>query len=155
MIVRRILAEDIDAVMAGAFRMHAEGIHQHMDFAPDKVRGVLELAVNSQTWACFVAREGETHFTMGPLLGAILGYCMEATFSRELIAGEVGVYVLPEKRGGFAAKRLIEAFEAWAIERGAREITLGVTVGINDVADRLYPALGFRRMGGLYMKTVP
>jgi RimJ/RimL family protein N-acetyltransferase len=58
----------------------------------------------------------------------------------------LAMWVSPEARGRRAATSLCDACAAWAIERGAQELTLTVVVG-NDAAQRAYEAAGFAVRG--------
>jgi GNAT superfamily N-acetyltransferase len=62
-------------------------------------------------------------------------------------ACELAVYVTPEHRGR-TGMRLIKAFEAWAWDRGADEITLGISTEVDpERTAALYARLGYRRSG--------
>jgi GNAT superfamily N-acetyltransferase len=52
------------------------------------------------------------------------------------------MYIAPETRGRGVGQQLLAAFEAWALDRGAREIRLGV-VASNDLGRRFWDAAGF------------
>lgn len=83
----------------------------------------------------------------GPI-GMLLGFVSEHFFGRSITASELVVYIAPHARGGSAAVKLVRAFEAWAVERGASEIIMGVSTEVH--ADRtadFYQRLGFERSG--------
>lgn len=83
--------------------------------------------------------------------GFMLGIASPSFYSDDVVATEICLYVMPEKRGGMQAARLIKAFVSWADEQRASEIVAGVSVGINDpVADGLYMRLGFAKRGKVY-----
>jgi ribosomal protein S18 acetylase RimI-like enzyme len=58
------------------------------------------------------------------------------------------MWVAPDFRGLGAGRRLLDTVVAWARERDAREVLLGVTSG-DTPATRLYARAGFVRFGGL------
>jgi aminoglycoside 6'-N-acetyltransferase I len=53
-----------------------------------------------------------------------------------------GIYVRPEERGRGVATALLRAAEAWALERGCREIASDARLD-NDVARALHARLGY------------
>jgi len=50
---------------------------------------------------------------------------------------------------------LIRAFEQWAYDRGARELSMGTSTEVcTEGTGRLYEHMGMRCVGGLYKKTL-
>jgi GNAT superfamily N-acetyltransferase len=81
-------------------------------------------------------------------IGMLLGLVSEQFFSADRLAQELVVYMLPEHRGGRDVVRMIQAFEAWAVSRGAREIALGVSTEVEtERTAALYRRLGFHNSG--------
>ncbi|HEY4117563.1 MAG TPA: GNAT family N-acetyltransferase [Byssovorax sp.] len=142
-------AADVHAVVALARRMHAEGAYAFLPFDATKVAAsVVASAALADRYAAIAVRGG---VIVGFLGGALTTY----PFCNERLAHDVGFYVAPEARASSAAVRLIQAFRAWAVEQGAREVSLGVSSGVEvDRIERLYTRLGFRRMGGVYRERL-
>ena len=89
----------------------------------------------------------------GEIVGMLMGYVTEQFFSHVRSASELVVYVTPECRGGRAAVRMIQAFEMWAFERGAKEIQLGVSTEVD--AERtvgFYQRMGYAASGHTLVK---
>jgi ribosomal protein S18 acetylase RimI-like enzyme len=84
----------------------------------------------------------------GALLAEADGRLVAATlFEQEDDALYIGrLAVLPEARRNGLARRLVEAVEAIARERGIRRLTLGVRLALDDNI-RLFTRLGFRETG--------
>ena len=77
----------------------------------------------------------------------------------EIIASCMAFYVLPEFRkgllGGRIAAKLLDAYRRWAANRGAVEIQIHVTSGIEiSRTDRFLRHAGFRQVGGNYSTEV-
>lgn len=81
-----------------------------------------------------------------------------ATMSRYVFAKEVYVihdvfFVRKDKRGTGTAFRLVQAFEDWARKIGAKRGILGIHTGLNiEITSRFYEKLGYRHIGGSFIK---
>jgi predicted GNAT superfamily acetyltransferase len=65
------------------------------------------------------------------------------------------VYVTPTRRGGIAARMLIDAFERWARDKGAARVLLGITTGVRtDATETFYNKLGYNTVGVLTIKEM-
>jgi len=107
-----------------------------------------EIITSGSAYCGFVALENAR------IIGFFIGYCIEAFFSSQRIASDLALYVPQDERGGRAAIALIRRFEAWAKERGAQKITLGISTGITvDRTEQLYNRLGFETTGRLCQKS--
>lgn len=79
------------------------------------------------------------------IVGFIAGVVVEQFLSLDLFACDIGVFVLPEFRGGSCFVRLVKTFENWAKEKGAQEIQLGVSTGVHpEQTVRMYERLGYK-----------
>ena len=73
----------------------------------------------------------------------------------ELFAQDLGLWVLPKKRGTWAAKKLLDTFEYWAKKRGCKEIMLSITSNINqDRTSQFYEKLGYTNLGAVCRKHI-
>lgn len=139
----------VDAVRLGEAMWSESGTHSSM---PRDVDKMIEFAyaMRSDPQSFFnVALHADT--VTGFLIGSIAPY----GFSHETFAYDRLVYVTPNKRGTYAARMLIRAFEHWAKHKRARHVMMGTTTGINtDAVERLYNKLGFRTVGKLTMKEM-
>lgn len=145
--IRPALREELPAIIALGRLMHAESWQRFEPYAPDRLHGTLTDILNHGfLWV---------HEIGGEIDGAMAGFVAECWYADVKIAGELGIYVRPSANGGIAAMRLIKQFIAWATERGAAEITLGITTGINIAeTGRIYERLGFEHVGGNYKMRV-
>ena len=130
--------EQFSIVEALAREMHAEGSFKNNSWNPAK----LEAALASPNVFCALVKDQFGHY------GGIIGMACEQFFGNDVIACDLGLFILPRKRGGSAAPRLIQAFEHWAKDRGAKEVHLGQTTGVEvDRTRRLYEAMGYEVVG--------
>jgi GNAT superfamily N-acetyltransferase len=126
-------------VEALARAMRDEGSFKSNSWNPTKLEAMLE----SPDVFCALIKDDQHQY-----YGGIIGMVSEQFFGNDIIACDLGLFILPSKRGTSAAPRLIQAFEHWAKERGATEIHLGQTTGVEvDRTRRLYEAMGYEVVG--------
>jgi GNAT superfamily N-acetyltransferase len=143
--VRNATLDDIPVMLQLAELMHAESQLAPLTFCAEKV----EIAMRSMIADGFAM----VHEKDGEIDGGMLGYIGEPWYSRVPVAGETGLFVRPDKRGGLAAWYLLSEFVAWAMNRGAKEITLAISTGVRvEETGRLYQRLGFKRVGGVFIR---
>lgn len=147
--VRLATAEDLRAVIGLSERAHGEAPHYRRSrFVREKIEQLGEGAVGGNPGlVLLVAERG------GEIVGYLFGVVSEHYFSDALYAASISLYVAPEARGGRAAFRLLQRFEAEARARGAGQIQLGASVdAFAPAALRLYRALGYTVVGTLVVK---
>lgn len=138
--IRPATRDDIPALIELGRAMHAESprFSRH-PYSPAKTAGTIDFLLANG--AVFVAVKG------GQAVGMMGGMVAPGWFTDEATAIELAVYVAPEHRGR-TGMRLIRAFEAWAFEHGAVEVTLGITTEVDtERTAALYEHLGYRRAG--------
>jgi len=92
----------------------------------------------------------------GNIVGAMMGGMAPYLFSTKgRYACEHALYVNKEKRGTSAAYQLVQRFERWAIDNGAKELNMGVSTGITpERAHGFYTKMGYNHVGGVYKKLL-
>lgn len=148
--IRGARLNDIPAFVELARAMHASSVYRDFVFSEQHLAGYLAMALDAPSRYCILVAEHDHR-----LVGFLAGYLESFVFGPETIAYDTAFYVAPEHRGTTTAKRLIAAFRAWAIDRGAREIGLGISTGIDD--DRVggfYERLGWSRSGVIYKQRL-
>ncbi|WP_312252724.1 GNAT family N-acetyltransferase [Stenotrophomonas sp.] len=132
------------ALLLVSEQMHAESEYRQYPFAIDKMARLFGALIDGQGCVLVAERAGQ-------IVGVMAGYCEESWFTPAKVAGEYGLYVVPEARGSRHAVGLVNAFREWALEQGADLIQIGITTGITTerTAD-LYERLGFRRCGIIF-----
>jgi N-acetylglutamate synthase-like GNAT family acetyltransferase len=104
------------------------------------------IVTNSKSHCFFVADD-----KVGKPYGGLIGCIEHHIFSDEPVANVIHYDVLPDKRMGGAALRLLTAFKRWAENRGAVEVCCGVNSGVHlNRTDRFLRRLGFQLTGGNY-----
>ncbi|HVV59676.1 MAG TPA: GNAT family N-acetyltransferase [Gaiellaceae bacterium] len=102
----------------------------------------------------------QDHFAaMAEIGGELVGYLGGALgtypFCDEILAHDLGFYVAPEHRRSSAAARLARAFVAWARHKGAREVQLAVSSGVDvERIGAFYERLGLNKVGGIYRASL-
>lgn len=87
--------------------------------------------------------------------GFLVGSLADYGFTDARYAYDRMVYVAQHRRGGIAARMLIEAFERWALDRGAVHVLLGITTGVHtERTEAFYNKLGYATIGRLTMKEI-
>ena len=75
----------------------------------------------------------------------------------EFFANEHYFYIIPEKRGGMGAVRLIRAAKEWSKSKGCKFLLLNASNIASDLHDnvcKLYEKLGFRHFETTYVSGV-
>ena len=91
----------------------------------------------------------------GKVTGFIAGFLYQPYFSYDFMASDIGLFVSKDARGGMAAPKLIDAFTKWAMEKGAKQIRPGISVGGNiEGVGRLYQRMGYSMVGSVFMKEI-
>lgn len=143
--IRAATPDDIPAAIALGEAMHRESRFHTLRWNPAKVCGLMDWCIANDD-ALFVVEDRG-----GEIVGGFLGGCESHWCSDDLVAYDFALFVAPEHRGGSTGVRLLQHFIAWASAKGARDITAGVTTGVNlDGATRLYQSLGFRHVGHVF-----
>lgn len=141
--------EDVPVFVELGKRFHASTRFRQFEYKPALVERTLAqlIARKEEGKYVFFVAEDSSGQAIGCLIGCLEGYI----FSDRPIATLVHFDVLPEKRMGGAALRLLSAFRKWAENRGVMELCVGVSSGENlEKLDRFFKRLGFRAIGGNY-----
>lgn len=142
--IRAATQDDIPALLALGYRMHAESVYAPFSFNEDKVRSVLESLLSGS--GCVIVFE-----RAGVILGYFLGMLTEHWFGDSTLACDLALYVVPEHRGGPAAVRLLRAYMNWARLVGADDVQIAQSTGVAiDRVAHLYQRFGFVPVGGIY-----
>lgn len=141
--------DDVPAFVEIGRRIHATTRFQIYPFQPEQVTRTLTQLINSKGGGKYVFLVAED--SAGVPAGGLIGCLEQHIFSDRPIANIVHFDVLPEKRMGGAALRLLTAFRKWAENRGVLELCAGVNSGEDlDKLDRFFKKLGYTAVGGNY-----
>jgi len=118
-------------------------------FDEEKVMRAYDACMSHPDWFARITLDPD-----GVVDGVFAGLVTPMLFSNDLMASDIGFYVKPNtKYRTVKARRLVDAFSAWAVEKGAKLVTVGVTIGIDNVgADALLRTAGYAQKGAYYIK---
>lgn len=89
------------------------------------------------------------------VIGFMIAECAQYGFHDSWFAYDRLLYVDPTRRGGIAARTLIDALERWCKEHSVTRVMLGVTTGVHAAqTEKLYNRLGYTTVGAVTMKEV-
>jgi hypothetical protein len=146
--IRPMEIGDVDALITLARIYVQESRFNGFPFDEVRVRASLLHMINSPRsdhFSC-VAHTSDKKIT-GALIGSIGSYF----FCDRTVATSVFFFVDPAERGGFAALKLILAFRAWANNRQASELYIGIASGVLvERTGKFLQRIGMRFTGGNY-----
>lgn len=143
--IRRATIEDADALLDMGYLMFKESVYSSLTW--DRDRALAEYVWTLNRGAVFIYERDNKP------IGMVLGHVAKPWFSSDLVGYEECFYVLPEHRSGRVAARLIEHWSNWCINHGAKMLRPSTSCG-TFTSERLYEALGFRAVGGNFVKDL-
>lgn len=146
--VRKVKREDTDGVVALAQEMFALSSFRNMDFSPGKFEKIVDFASDEDSaYFLGVCDIG------GDIEGFLLGSCTPSFFGEDKVGVEMCFYMRPDIRSYHDAKRMVDLFEKFCADRGAKRITIGSSA---EIVDRRYmkflTRLGYREAGFIAIK---
>src|SRR5258708_39684629 len=143
--IERVNPQNLADFLVLAKRMHAESVYRHLPFNGQKLASFIG---NPIIYAALAKRAGA-------YVGVMMGIVAPDVFSDVPIATEFGLYEPRDVQGGMAALSLVRDFEAWAKEKGAKELRPAVSAGIDDeMAFKFYRKLGYEPLGRTLRKGI-
>ena len=132
-----------DQVASAAEEMHRNSIYHNMPLDRDKVVRQLAACGNIVPDRYFrIAVRGDR------LLGGFYGKVQQAFFSDDLVASDMGWWVLQNDRFSATAILLLADFEEWARLMGARKVMVGQSTGVDILrTTKLYQHCGYQIIG--------
>lgn len=134
---------DLPALIALGARMHAESPHfSRIAFSADKLRETLMAVMGSPDGFLWVVEKD------GLIAGVMVAIALQHWCSSDVVATELVLFVEREHRGSLIGARLIKKYRAWAAEKGCKQVTAGVSTGVDvEKTTALYERLGFKQFG--------
>ena len=145
MIIRRAIGRDFDDLLALGNRMHKESVTNFPPIAEEKVALFLKASLDApDSVAVYVAEDNG-------IIGMITAVLSEYSFSYTQRAVCDMLFVVPERRGAVAARKLIRKFIHWSRDIGADDAIMGISTGVNpERTGKMFERLGFELMGHSY-----
>lgn len=141
--------EDVPRLAQMGEELHASSDHRVLGFDRQKVERLLATLIADPNGVIFVSRRENV------IVGAFAGAVVPNWFSDDLIGVDYSFFVLPDARKDMRGTTLILAFVRWCERRGARQVKVGITTGIEvESTSRLYRSLGFADAGVGFSKEV-
>ena len=150
MTIRFATLQDVPALVEGGSRMHALTRFRDQPFNAQKVAQAFVDLINQGQgkYALLVAQNSE-----GKLVGALIGVMEQPIFSDAWTASVMHYDVVPEARMGGHGVRLLLAFEQWARNRQAIEISFGINSGVElERSARFATRMGYMKIGENFVK---
>ena len=148
--IRELGFKDSQQIIELGKIVHEESYYKFLPYEEMKIQELIMVTLkNPDSNVCFVEEQN------GKIIGALCGFIVAYVMNYELFAQDLGLWVLPKKRGTWAAKKLLDTFEYWAKKRGCKEIMLSITSNINqDRTSQFYEKLGYTNLGAVCRKHI-
>lgn len=142
---------DIPAAMELCRSMHAESAYSFLAFDDQKVLNTINRYLSdSSAYFAYLVSRGD-----GKKVGIMAGYLGMYMFCNAKLAIDQIFFVLPEYRGSRAALLLQREFRAWAVRQGARELSIGISTGVDvERTGRFLKRLGMTEMGANFKERL-
>tara|TARA_R110000822_G_scaffold74370_3_gene178647 strand:- start:860 stop:1330 length:471 start_codon:yes stop_codon:yes gene_type:complete len=146
-----VVPADFAEIIELGRQMQQESVYRHFNFSENKCAMLLHTCItNPDTHFARIAVTGADE-----IVGILLGEISEHYFGTDLIASDYLWYVAPAHRGSKAGLMLLNDFQAWAKERSAAEVYIGVSSGVSaEKTGALLCKLGYDLVGGNYKLRV-
>ena len=141
----------LDQILVGAAQMHEDSIYADMPLDQDKL--IKQFASCTQLGT---DRYFRLAVRKGVLLGAFFGQVKHTFFCDDLLANDLGWWIIREHRcASAAAMRLLFDFEEWAKVQGAKKVMVGQVTARNvEKITKFYEHCGFRVVGYNTVKDI-
>jgi len=147
--VRKARVSDLPRLLDLGEAMHAESSYAGLAFDRAQMERAGRRWLASEDHLCLAGLNG------GEAVALFVGMVSTSFFGPDRVAHDLLLFVHPDRRGGLMAARMIERFRAWARSRGAKQLRLSISTGVNpEATGRLYEHLGLARVGGVFMEKL-
>lgn len=143
--IRPATTADIPDIVEHGRRMHTDTSYAHVTYSPARVAATCATLISN---GFIIVAELD-----GVIVGAMLGDVCQPWYTEDYTGIEHALYLQPEHRNGLLAAKMVRSFEKWCVSMGAKQIRPGVGTGVGNV-ERLYEALGFKRVGSFFNKDI-
>ncbi|HEV6966507.1 GNAT family N-acetyltransferase [Roseateles sp.] len=150
MAIRFATMADLPELIEGASRMHALTRFRTQPFNAQRVASSFTHLLQDRSGKyVFLVAIGANK----ALVGALIGVMEQQIFTDAYTASIMHIDVLPEARMGGYGVRLVRAYEQWAKNRNAFEISFGLNSGVDtSLASQFVQRIGYRKVGENFIK---
>ena len=147
--IRPLITSDVPALVDLLEVMAVESIYSDFGLHRDRTTFILADIIGKPE----VFARGEEKD--GKIVSILLGEIKDHLFFDGSVASELLMYAHPKHRKGMGSKRLVEAFCAWAEERGADFAQFEASVGIDNTrAGRFFTICGLPECGTVHSRRL-
>lgn len=148
--IRQATLDDIPNLVALGRLMHQESVYRTYALDVEKLALLLKHLLDEAAGIVLVAESS------GAIVGGFVGMVVEHWFGLTKQAVDLALFMEPSHRGGRTAFRLLNAYVEEAKNRGADQIVMANSTGVDmeRVAD-LFEAVGFEKTGYVLAMHVP
>lgn len=141
--------EDVPEIIGLLGEMHRESRFAEYPLDTEKLSVMVHRVIEHIDGACIVAADSDS------FAGVLIGGVAEFFFSRARHAEAQIIYVLPGRRGGWAAIRMENVFRQWAGNTDAVEVSAGDSASVPGTSmDAFYTRIGYQALGRNYVKRL-
>lgn len=136
------------APLAERYSLEAQG-HQNFTFNLEEALKNAALTIVDESGCFLVAYDN-----LKPV-GFLWGSARALPWSKEKLAFDTILYVVPEKRKSSVGYKLMKSWEEWARENNAVEVQISIASGIHeDSSVSFFKKMGYHYIGQQYRKEV-
>lgn len=143
--IRNATEKDLDRMVELGKNMHAESKYSVYNFDAEKLRNYLFTCIWHDEGIALIAEHD------GEIVGGFVGWAHEQYFGHDKVAVDLALFVDPDKRGAMAGAMLIKKFIEVAKEKGAAQIVISNSTGVDkERVGKLYEKMGMEHVGYVY-----
>jgi len=147
--IRKVTEEDLLdlSILSKQFAREAKQNGYNLTFEASKFKESFLSIVNHPDYFYYLAEVN------GDVVGFFLGAKFQPLFSADVLAVEMFWWLEKEHRGNRVSLKMLKAFEVWAKETGASEVSVSDLQGVKNL-DSLYKRLGYTKSEVTYKKDL-
>ncbi len=150
MYVRPTTLGDIPAFVALGHTMHEESLFKEYDFSDAKLSSLIKWCIEDDHGVAITLVRGDE------VIGGFIGCLYEHFFGTDLQATDMALFIHPDHRGSTGGFKLIKAYIEDAKARGASQIVIANSTGIDqERVAALIERVGFNKVGYVLSMHVP
>ena len=147
--IRVATEDDIPRMLELGRQLHDESRFSVYPLNEQRTIDFFKMVINGGSTCAFVSIQ------KGEIVGGFMGGIADHWSCDLITAFDYSLFIDKAHRNGTTAIKLIVAFETWAEEMNADEMTIGITTGVNtEGTTRLYESLGYKQVGPMFTRRI-